>query len=73
MISMNPLNVPLIIEVAVRGGPVIGWSGKSSLYCPFTLNQSASLIGVAGLMKEIPLSVARLFPLMFSGGLFRNT
>jgi len=73
MTSINPLNVPLITDVSIRGAPVSGLVGKSSLYTPFTLYWSASLIGVEGLTNEIPLSVVRRFPLIVTGGLFFNT
>lgn len=62
-----------MIDVSARGGPVIGLVGKFRLYTPFNLYWSASLIGVEGLTKDIPLTVARLFPLIFSGSLFFNT
>nr|GMD75034.1 hypothetical protein CR513_32820 [Ipomoea batatas] len=58
IISINPLKLPFMTEVSILGGPVSGLVGKSSLYTPFTLNQSASLIGVLGFANEIPLMVS---------------
>lgn len=62
-----------MIDVEVRGGPVSGLVGKSRWYTPFSLYWSASLIGVEGFKKEIPLSVVRRLPLIVTGGLFLRT
>jgi len=73
MISMKPLYVPLIIELPIRGAPLIGLVGKSSVYTPFFSYWSASFKGVSGGEYEIPLRVVRRFPLMTTGGIFLSS